>query len=361
MAGNTKPEYDTYITPRTIIFENKIRQLIKDIKVNRTKIDQLVDEAIHASDNEISWWGRIWLWNLSKYYIRKELSSRMGDLIKTGLMEDVESEAKEKIIKEADSYDSTKGSILTFARRRALHAMTSAINFATARTSDYFAGNMKKVKKAKDILTKEEKPITLIALVAMTGLQPKKIEDALELLERTTQTAWEAIENEKYSADVSPERKTLEQEVIDALYDAIRELPKEYKDTILFKFGVSDGSGEVKTIKEMKNLMSIPQNQIREYTAKALKKLSENKRLATLRGAELRQRKRNDIERIEPNKVSKETEDALMSYFIEDDSEEHIEDGVMIASDDEVRGTEDFSDVLLGIDFMDQFLLDAAM
>ena len=138
-------------------------------------------------------------------------------------------------------------------------------------------------------------------------------------------------------------------------------MPKEYKDTILFKFGVSDGSGEVKTIKEMKNLMSIPQNQIREYTAKALKKLSENKRLATLRGAELRQRKRNDIERIEPNKVSKETEDALMSYFIEDDSEERIEDGVMIASDDEVRGTEDFSDVLLSIDFMDQFLLDGAM
>lgn len=361
MAGITKAEYDSYITPKTVIFENKIRQLIKNTRVNRTEINRLVDSAIHSGDDDIAWWGRIWLWNLSKYYIRKELSSRMGDLMKTGLMEDVESEAKEKIIKEADSYDSAKGSILTFARRRALHAMTSAINFATARTSDYFAGNMKKVKKAKDILIREEKPITLIALVAMTGLQPKKIEDALELLERTTQTAWETIENEKYSTDVSPERKTLEQEVIDALYDAIRDLPKEYKDTILFKFGVSDGTGRVKTIKEMKELMAIPQNQIRENTAKALKKLSENKRLAALRGAELKKRKQNDIERIEPNKISKESETALMRYFIEVEDEEEIEDGVMVMSDDEVRGTEDFSDILLGIDFMDQFLLDAAI
>lgn len=349
-------EFDSYVTPKTKEMETEIRGLVRNIRKNRTEIDRMVDEAIHNPDADISWWGKVWLWALSKFYIKGLLSDKMGDLCrKKSIMEDVEAAAKEKILSEAETYDSTKGSILTFAKGRALHAMTTEINFQIARTSDYFAQNMKTVKKAKDTLVRGEKPVTLIALVSMTGLQPKKVEDALELLEKTAQTQWEAIENESYIASTNPETKALEQELSMELHNAIDALPEDCRACILIKYGLTDDS-DIRTIKEMKEIMSRPQNQIRELTATALRMLGENRKLAALRGAELKKRKRLDSEQMEPNKISGEVEYSLMMYF-NDADDDLIEEGITIMSEDEI-GTAivAFDNVHLKLDFVDQFL-----
>lgn len=357
-------EFDSYVTPKTRKRESEIRGLIKNIRKNRAEIDRMVDIAIHDPDDEVSWWGKAWLWNLSMYYVRGLLSDRMGDLCrKKSIMEDVTAAAKEKILSEADTYDSSRGSILTFARGRALHAMTTEINFQMAKTSDYFAGNMKTVKKARDMLLKDEKPVTLIALVSMTGLQPKKVEDALDLLERTTQMQWEAIENESYIASTNPETKLLEQELSEELHNAIDALPDDCRLCILIKYGLMDDS-DIKTIKEMKELMSRPQNQIRELTATALKMLGENRKLAALRGAELKKQKRLETERMEPSSISRDTEYSLMMYFKDDDDEDgdgtedaDILDGIAVMSEDDMgRNTVSFNDVQLTLNYMDRFL-----
>lgn len=314
-------------------------------KKNTIEIGILLDSAIHSNDNNISWWGRCNLWEEIYYYVLKEVRLRLVDLRRDmDLVEEIMSACKLKILSDAANFDSSLGTMTMFAKGRILHVMQDEINMKYTRTTPYYSQNILNVRRATEQLRKAELPITLSTLMAKTGLPPKKIEDSLELIERTKQVSWEAMEDSRHASIPNPEDYIIKQEEILTLYEAVMELPDIYRDVIVLEFDLKNIFDKYPSIKHLKRYTGLPENQIREIRAKALKILSENQNLVRIRGNVLRRKKSRMEDFIPINSIDERMEATLLDVSSNDDL---IEEGVVVSLEEKSQDVRSFEDELL--------------
>lgn len=193
--------------------------------------------------------------------------------------EDLLQQGRLGIFKGMESYDPTKSKPATYFYYYILHEMQEWINSMVNKTTSHYDSSVRKIKKAIEKYTRENRSYTAIDIAIDTGLPMQTVEHSLGLI-NSGESSMEGLESLSSLAaeEKSPEQIYLDEERIRVLDAAILQcLTEEEAHIIELTYGIH--GYQMLPIKMISKEMDMPTDRIRKYQATARAKLRQNKAL----------------------------------------------------------------------------------
>ena len=138
------------------------------------------------------------------------------------------------------NYNPDKASFTTFLTLNLKGVMHKYINSQVNNVSAHYGARMDTVRKAQSQLEKEMSDYTIEDLAARTGYPVSVIKTTLELIQCNNKMYFDGDDqgflNAVPSKTESPEEMVIKQETRDALLQALKNLPKKYRDVLGARF-----------------------------------------------------------------------------------------------------------------------------
>ena len=235
--------------------------------------------------------------------------------------DDMVQEGKIGIIEGLERYDPLRSKPSTYFNFYIVHSISKFIDTMVNKTTSHYSSNLSKINKCIDRMEKEGREWGPSDIAIELGMNMETVIQCLAIQDRKNEMYYESddvLEQNISEKSKSPEEQYLENERLEALYGAIRELDPLARQIIMLKYGL--GCPKPKSYKDISEILNIPIDKVKKIRHNSIAELKHNQGMKHVFRDSNKKRgynPANNIIAIIPESVAEDTMDILETIDID--------------------------------------------